>query len=155
LQTRETAGSLPDTSSVRELAELHAVRLRRVLAESLDKLPSVTTGPLMGLVAHAAEVLPTAGGSQTAVGLSELRRVADDLQRLSYEVAEALYRYDAAQRAAQAAGMSQGTVPSGAGFKPAAPTVPSAGYSPGFPDARRESPDSPAEPPAAERADDD
>ncbi len=91
----------------RQLAEL---RLRiadllanadRVLADALAKLPSVTTSPLVQAVEHARQIHATAG-------LGQLRQLADDLQRLSYEVAEALYRYDAAQRAAHAAGMPAG-----------------------------------------------
>jgi molecular chaperone DnaK len=99
----------------REVAEL---RLRiddlmtnadRVLADALGKLPSVTTQPLADAVEQAKQ---TAAGA----GLGQLRLLADDLQRTSYEVMEALYRYNAAERAQRAAsvptaGASEGESP--------------------------------------------
>jgi len=88
----------------REVAEL---RLRiddlmtdaeRVLADALGKLPSVTTQPLADAVEQAKQ-------TPAGAGLGQLRLLADDLQRISYEVMEALYRYNAAERAARAAGV--------------------------------------------------
>jgi len=70
----------------------------RVLTEGLGKLPQATVQPLIAAVERAKQV-------HAASGLVALREAADALERATYEVTEALYRYNAAEQAARAAGL--------------------------------------------------
>jgi len=70
----------------------------RVLADGVGKLSPGAVQPLTQAVEKARQAQPTSG-------LVALREAADALERATYEVTEALYRYNAAAQAARAAGM--------------------------------------------------
>jgi len=69
----------------------------RVLSDAAGKLPQATTQPLADVVSRARE-------TDAGTSLGRLRQVIAELERASYEVTEALYRYNAAEQASQAAG---------------------------------------------------
>jgi molecular chaperone DnaK len=70
----------------------------RALADAVGKLPTATTQALVSAIEKAKQV-------QGASILVALRDAADALERATYEVAETLYRHNAAEEAARAAGM--------------------------------------------------
>ncbi|UCH32972.1 MAG: molecular chaperone DnaK [Armatimonadota bacterium] len=89
----------------RQAAELHLriddllAGADRALADALERLPSASTQPLV-------EAMDKAKQAQATPALVLLRDAAEALERTTYEVTEALYRYNAAEQAARAAGVS-------------------------------------------------
>ena len=84
----------------------------RVLADGVGKLSPGAVQPLTQAVEKARQAQPTSG-------LVALREAADALERATYEVTEALYRYNAAAQAARAAGAPVTPQPAQAPSEPA------------------------------------
>jgi len=94
----------------------------RALAEAVGKLAEATVQPLLTAMDRAKQ-------AQATSALVALKEAADTLERVTYEVTEALYRRNAAEQAARAAGVRANgdrgveTPASGAAGAPPAPKV--------------------------------